>query len=158
MMERLSNPNMGELEEDWSDPYTIEEMSNGDFERRSNGIGIRDTKGKLRPLIDHLKDEWGMNDSKTIDKALRIYIAHLSNENSLDIRDEFNVVTMIPSAEWVEDFERFDVDVGDGDYEKYYSSTTPTVMEMVDWLIENDYGENRSDVAISAVCWISNND
>ena len=96
-----------------------------------------------------------------MDRAIRIYLAHLIDEGELSVdRTDYEIGILIPPEGWVE--EHIDppmcdpVDDVDCDGEIISISVPPAVNEMIDEADEQGVVESKSKLVIDAHEWLCN--
>lgn len=130
-----------DVESPWKEgvDISIENMGDADFERRTDYISLQDSTGEVPAMAHALEDEWGISKNKAADRVVRMYLAKLIDENNLhDLREKYDVTTLIPPQGWTEQIEPLNLDYQIRANSNLNISVPPTVRDMVDELVDDD--------------------
>ena len=137
----------------WESAFEIEEMTDRDFDRRTEYLTWNVRNPSHWGVIATLADEWRVTHSKAIDRIIRYYLAHLRDTNEAygDIEERYEVEATLPPTEHIE--QRPDIDA-EREKDQQGVSLPPAVMEMVEKVAADTPGDGgRSGVATDAVRW-----
>lgn len=86
----------------WADEVTLKERNGPDFETRTHSISIYDVAQQYRRLATEFGNHWGIPRNAAADRAIRIYTAHILDDNQIpDLREATEQTVLIPPQGWV---------------------------------------------------------
>jgi hypothetical protein len=158
---------MDDAIEFWDDATDVAEYTGADFEGRRSSIPIWDDGDFYRDALEYVGEAFDCSPHLALDVSVRLYLAHISDENGGAIHDAFDQTRLIPPRGWVEaNVDRLpSVDVpldecggcdesGERDAQ-YNPGTAETVTDMVRYACdEMDIADGPSQFAMKAVTYV----
>jgi hypothetical protein len=149
------------VDDPWRSNVDVRDMSDTDFERRSDTISLYNREGHIESLLESLSEVYDLSIAEAADRAVRLYLAHLmdTDQISADLREKYDVTALVPPRGWVKDFEPVGIETTTDEGRDVISvSLPPTVKEMIEDVGDSDDMEelrNNSNVAVAAIKWVA---
>lgn len=151
------------VDEPWDDEIDIAKTGETYFQSRTETVSVYDADGSIRALAEGARSYYGMETiNKLMDRAVRLYIAHLIDENDglKDFREEYDLYGAIPPESWISDFERGQIEPIEDATETgpIAVATLPVVKSVVLDLVGSDVTkyETQSAFVEGALEWLCN--
>lgn len=153
-----------DVDDPWSDTVDVTEMMDRDFQHRNGSITLWDPDHANDGLIEALSEAHGLNHSEVLDRATRVYAAHvLDVTEGDDLRAEYEITNLLPPRGWVEASGReLFPEVDPVEYRRESDgqsiSTPQTVSDIVGDLIEAGRvdADSKSEFVMAAITFLAN--